>query len=284
MVKVSICIPAYNNVKSVERLLESISRQDYTDYEIIITDDSGDEGVYELVKDRQDIRYYKNAERLGATANWNEAMSRCDGEYVKIMHHDDWFSDTSSLGKLVRMLHEHPDADMVFCGTKQVEGEKSYDRHISCEDAERIRTDYRNLYLGNTIGAPSATLYRRTAGSYDESLTWLVDMEFYMNILKKTPALVYTEEPLISIGVSKDQLTEACIRNQKINIEEYGYIYNKYHLSEGKAYRDKLIRVLIDNNASYETAKGFDISWREYIRSKLVKWAGKVKWKLGIRS
>lgn len=282
MVKVSICIPAYNNARSVERLLESISRQDYTDYEIIITDDSGDEGIYELVKDRQDIRYYKNKKRLGATANWNEAIGKCNGEYVKIMHHDDWFSETSSLGKLVRMLDEHPEADMVFCGTKQVEEEKSYDRHISREDAELIREDYRNLYLGNTIGAPSATLYKRTAGSYDQNLTWLVDMEFYMNILRKAPALVYTEEPLISIGVSRDQLTEACIRNQKINIEEYGYIYNKYHLSGMKVCRNKLLRVFMDNNASYETAKGFGILLQEYIMARVVKWMGKVKWKLGI--
>lgn len=283
MVKVSICIPAYNNVESMERLLRSIWEQDYTDYEVIITDDSDDESIYELVRDRSQVQYYKNKNRLGSTANWNEAMSRSNGEYIKIIHHDDWFSEKSSLGKLVKMLEEHPEADLAFCGTRQVEENKSYERHISKKDVDLIRMNYRNLYLGNTIGAPSATIYRRSSGLYDENLVWLVDMEFYMGILKKAPLFIYTDDPLISIGVSKSQLTEECIKDQKINVEEYGYIYKKYRLDEEKIYRDKLIRVFIDNNAPYETAKNFDISLKEYCMGKLGKWMGKIKWKLGIR-
>lgn len=283
MAKVSICIPAYNNAVAMKRLFESIAGQDYKDYEIIITDDSTDEKVYELVKDSPEIQYYRNDKRLGSTANWNEAMSKCSGEYVKIMHHDDWFTERDSLGKFVRLLTEHPEADIAFCGTRQVEGDKSYDRHISSADASLIKEDYRNLYLGNTIGAPSATIYKRSELTYDENLVWLVDMEFYMHILKKNPQFIYTNEPLISIGVSSTQLTEECIGDEKINVKEYGYIYKKYRLHEVKKYDDKLFQVFMDNNASYETAGDFAISRLAYRKGRLAKWMGKVKWKLGIR-
>ena len=37
--KVSICIPAYNNVNEVKRLLESIFLQRFKNYEIILTDE-----------------------------------------------------------------------------------------------------------------------------------------------------------------------------------------------------------------------------------------------------
>ena len=37
MAKVSICVPTYNNVSEVERLLQSIRRQNYTDYEVPYT-------------------------------------------------------------------------------------------------------------------------------------------------------------------------------------------------------------------------------------------------------
>lgn len=40
MCKVSICIPAYGNPEGIRRLLDSIAGQTYTDFEIIITDDS----------------------------------------------------------------------------------------------------------------------------------------------------------------------------------------------------------------------------------------------------
>lgn len=46
---VSICIPCYNNVSEVERLLVSIHKQNYTDYEVNISDDSTNEETADLV-------------------------------------------------------------------------------------------------------------------------------------------------------------------------------------------------------------------------------------------
>ena len=50
MVKVSICVPAYKNPVGVERLLESIKVQSFTDYEVVVTDDSPDGSVEEVVR------------------------------------------------------------------------------------------------------------------------------------------------------------------------------------------------------------------------------------------
>lgn len=283
MGKVSICIPAYNNAKAVSRLLRSIKEQDFEDYEVVITDDSTGDEVSLLVEDTENIRYYRNETRLGATANWNKAMSKCKGGYIKMMHHDDWFTDAHSLSELVRLLEEHPEADIAFCGTRQAEDNKCFDRHIWHSDLLLIEEDYRNLFLGNTIGAPSATIYRSSAGVYDENLTWLVDMEFYMGILKNNPCFCYTEKPLISIGVSKEQLTEECRDDHEINIREYGYIYNKYGLSGQKRYKDKLLQVLMDNEASYNEAKVYGITKSEYSKAKIRKLKSKAEWKLGIR-
>ena len=46
---VSICIPCYNNVSEVERLLVSIHKQNYTDYEVNISDDSTNEETADMV-------------------------------------------------------------------------------------------------------------------------------------------------------------------------------------------------------------------------------------------
>ena len=42
---ISICIPAYKNTTYVGRLLDSISEQTFTDYEVVVTDDSPDDSV-----------------------------------------------------------------------------------------------------------------------------------------------------------------------------------------------------------------------------------------------
>lgn len=99
--KVSICIPAYNNVNEVKRLLESIFLQSFKNYEIILTDDSTNNEISELIEQmgRQKIRYIHNPKPLGHIFNWNRALSEAKGEYIKIMFSDDWFTSSDSLEK-----------------------------------------------------------------------------------------------------------------------------------------------------------------------------------------
>lgn len=305
--KVSICIPAYNNEQAMRRLLASIEMQSYKDYEVILTDDSDTDGIRKLAEEKEYVRYHKNEKRLGATANWNAAIAKSSGEYIKIMHHDDWFTDENSLQAFVDMLEEHPEADMAFCGSRQVEtdgnvGEagsqeshgNSYDRFTSKEDIRLLEADYRNLFLGNTIGAPSAVIVRRSAierepGNksentmgivYDEKLTWLVDMEYYMHILSRNPHFAYTDRPLVSIGVGKEQLTEKCRDDKELNVFEYGYIYQIYDLVSEKKYRQKLIQICADAGKTYEDVSAYEIPEKEYKKQLRSKFISKVEWKL----
>lgn len=288
MIKVSICIPAYNNEAAVRRLLESIEQQSYKDYEVIITDDSDTDDIRKLAEEKLQVQYYKNEKRLGATANWNAAIAKSSGAYIKIMHHDDWFTDADSLGSFVELLDKNPSAAFAFSGSRQVEEDKSYNRFISEADAQLIEADFRNLYLGNTIGAPSAVMVRRSAVTdgkqpdvvYDEKLTWLVDMEYYMHILQRNPHFVYTRKPLISIGVGKEQLTERCRDDRELNAFEYGYIYDKYELGQVDAYRNRLLKVLADAGKSAEEVATHGISVAEYRSEKQRKLFSKIKWKL----
>lgn len=294
-IKVSICIPAYNNEQAMRRLLASIEKQDYQDYEVILTDDSDTDVIQRLADEKKYVTYYRNEKRLGATANWNAAIKKSSGEYIKIMHHDDWFTDENSLRRFVAMLEEHPEADLAFSGSRQAaEDGSSYDRFTSKEDIRLIETDYRNLFLGNTIGAPSAVIVRRSAVekadggevsgaeriSYDEKLTWLVDMEYYMQLLKKNPRFTYTEEPLVSIGTGKGQLTEKCRDNTELNIFEYSYIYEKYHLCTEKKYKKKLIRICSNAGKSSEEVKAYGIGAGEYRWELGKRLLSKIEWKL----
>lgn len=288
MAKVSICIPAYNNEQSVRRLLSSVEEQTFQDYEVIITDDSAGDEVKKLAEEKRYVKYYKNPVPLGAAANWNRAVEKSGGEYVKIMHHDDWFTDENSLGAFVDMLEQHPEADLAFSGSRQEEAERSYDRSISAGDAALVEEDYRNLFLGNTIGAPSAVIVRREALreeteekiTYDEKLTWLVDMEYYMHILKRNPRFVYTDKPLVSIGINEKQLTETCRDDKELNAFEYGHIYRKYQLGEKEECRKKLARILADAGKGMQEAESYGIDGKEYRAVKRKKLLSAIEWKL----
>lgn len=232
MCKVSICIPAYNDVEALQRLLDSIEIQTYQDYEVIITDDSTTTDVEQFVKTRNNhkICYYKNEKQIGATANCNAAMERASGEYIKMMHHDDWFADNNSIEQFVKMLDDNPDADIAFSGSNQVCKDSVTSRAIENNRAKELRKSYRALYAGNWIGAPSATIIRNKHQLFDENVKWLVDIELYMRILKDNPRFEYTKKPLVSIGVGEAQLTNSCESNWHLQLYEYKYVLNKLRL------------------------------------------------------
>ena len=68
----------------------------------------------------EDIRYIHNEKPLGHIFNWNKSLSEAQGEYIKIMFSDDWFTAPDSLEKMVSLLDRSPEASLAFCGTMQV--------------------------------------------------------------------------------------------------------------------------------------------------------------------
>src|SRR5215470_3166789 len=99
-VKISICIPTFQRVNFLKRLLDSISVQSFKDFEVIVTDDSPEDDVRKLSQEYENkfsLRYFKNVVPLGTPANWNQAIRHARGEWIKLMHDDDWFSSSESL-------------------------------------------------------------------------------------------------------------------------------------------------------------------------------------------
>lgn len=251
MGKVAICIPSYKNVKSLKRLLDSIFQQTYKDYIIVVTDDTDTDEVQRLIQEYKSDKlfYQKNIKRLGATANCNRAIylaQQFAPEYIKVMHHDDFFSFDYSLSKFVSML-ESEESLIAFSGTYQIEGEKNYERFIVPGDVQKLQQDFRYLYIANVIGAPSATLVRNSQIYMDEELKWLVDVEWYMRIMQGNKHFAYTCEPLISIGISEGQLTNNCVADTKLQIREYTYVYRKLKKLHEKKFRKHMEKMVIQN-------------------------------------
>lgn len=234
MIKVSICIPAYRQVEFLRRTLESIRGQDFHDYEVIVTDDSPDDAVERLVQEfslNGRLRYIRNPSPLGSPENWNECIRLARGELVKIMHHDDFFANAAALGKFVALMDEHPAAMFGFSATLvedvntgQLRVHAPTDRQL-----QLLRLKPHVLFAGNCIGSPSATVYRRSLGlQYDRAMKWLVDLDFYISVLREWPCFAYSPEPLISTPTNAShQVTEVCRDNAGIELFEYCRLFSK---------------------------------------------------------
>lgn len=272
MPKVSICVPVYNNVQEVEKLLSSIGQQTYTDYEVVITDDSSNMEIEELVERLADkkIRYVHNAKNLGHIYNWNEAIKRAEGDYIKIMFSDDWFTYPESLSEFVRMLEEAPEADLAFSNSMQVSDKESYKRVVSKEFLPRLKEDWRHIFLGNEIGAPSDTIYRRNGVIFDEESNWASDVDLYLQLLQKNPRFVSTDRPLVSIGMHEEQYTHSFSKRDERIFQDYLRMYRKYRLWENERCRDFFLReYIVKYRKSRKLAKECHIGTAEYISAKL---------------
>lgn len=231
--KVSICIPAYKQVEYLRKTLDSIREQTFTDFEIILTDDSPDDRVEKFVSTYSfggRMRYYRNIPPLGSPENWNAAMRRATGQYIKILHHDDWFSHPESLTAFVRLMDERPDSDFGFSASYvQYAADGRQRKHeVTPEQVIRLREEPTSLFYRNIVGAPSATIFRRDAQEFfDSNLQWLVDFEFYIRVLISNPDVAFSPEPLVTtITEATHSVTNKKIHQKKADVFEYLYIYN----------------------------------------------------------
>lgn len=234
MPKVSICIPAYRQVAFLRRTLQSVIDQRFTDYELIVTDDSPDDSVETLLTEFDfggRMRYVRNPVQLGSPENWNAALRLASGDYLKILHHDDNFTDPEALGDFVRLLDDNPRAGFAFCATLIIDVATDQQRiHRASESQmQALRAMPEVLFAGNFVGAPSTTIYRREfALDYDVRMKWLVDLDFYIRILQNGTEFAFSPRPLICTPTNAaHQVTEVCRDSGQIELHEYSLLFEK---------------------------------------------------------
>lgn len=234
---VSVCVPAYRQPALLTRAIKSIFSQDFNDFEVIVTDDTeSDEiksAVVPWVADNR-LRYFRNSHRLGSPANWNHAMSFARGRYIKILHHDDWLSSSTSLRKYVTALEENRSVSFVFSSSQSCDanGEKGSIHSPTCEQLTALEQAPEVLVFGNIIGAPSAIIFRRPPEfAFDEALQWVVDIDAYLRLLSGGVEFKFIAEPLVCVssGMSH-QVTHLLENNPVLRVAEHLHLYSKARL------------------------------------------------------
>jgi glycosyltransferase involved in cell wall biosynthesis len=234
MPKVSICIPTYKQVEYLRKTLISIKEQTFIDYELIVSDDSADDSVFNLLQDfdfKGKLKYFKNSPALGSPANWNFAITHATGEYIKILHHDDFFTSSESLAKYVKLLDQNPSSSFAFSGTEiELLSLKMKKIHrCSAKKIQKMVAYPETLLFSNYIGAPSATIFRNSKEIlFDVKLKWLVDVDWYIQKIRNNSNIVATSEVLVcTIHGGVGQITQSVFADKEIQINEHVYLLNK---------------------------------------------------------
>jgi glycosyltransferase involved in cell wall biosynthesis len=213
----------------LNHLLNSISEQTYTDYEIIISDQS----KTDVIKNECDnwpnlnIKYYKNNTGFGSAAkNLNFAISKSTGEYIKPIFQDDYFFSPNTLQYIIDNLG---DEAWGFVGTWHCDENQTdkLDRPFS----PRWK-DEKDILSGiNTVSGPSVMFFKNDDNYFDEDLCWLNDVEFYYRLYLKYDVPLLLPKQEIVQRMRKDGVSNTLPK--EIKKEEGIYVLCKHNVEPG---------------------------------------------------
>ncbi len=91
MPKFSVLLPTRNRLELLQYAVQSVLRQQYDDWEIIISDNFSDEDIAGYVHSLNDdrIRYYRTESFVPVTDNWNNSLRYATGDYIIMLGDDD---------------------------------------------------------------------------------------------------------------------------------------------------------------------------------------------------
>ena len=100
---VSVIMPVYNGEKYIRKAVESVYEQEVSLELLVIDDGSTDhtEEVLSAYEGREDFRYIKNQQNMGAAGSRNRGVGLAQGTYIAFLDADDWWEP----GKLKEQPH-----------------------------------------------------------------------------------------------------------------------------------------------------------------------------------
>lgn len=119
--KISVIVPAYNVEKYIERAVDSILAQSYSNYEIIIVEDCSTDNTYHILskyKSYRSINIIRHQENKGLGPARNTGLENAKGDYIFFIDSDDWI-EADTLEKLYEIAKKE-NAEIVACGAKRV--------------------------------------------------------------------------------------------------------------------------------------------------------------------
>lgn len=233
----TIVIPAYKS-KYFEAALRSAIGQTARSLEILVSDDSPDESIRDIVTRHRatsviPIRYIRNTQALGEAKNLAQCIALAQGEFIKPLYDDDLLAP-ECVEQLSAVLSRRPDISLASSrrGLIGPDGEAMarplpyrfpFDRS-SILDGKDV-TAFLSNHTINFIGEPSSVMFRRAqalawveTGIFvigDEDIQWVGDLALYVKLLQ-LGELAMLEDELSSFRVSPEQYSQLSRDNPNV--------------------------------------------------------------------
>jgi glycosyltransferase involved in cell wall biosynthesis len=199
---ISIILPTYNRIRFIPQAIESVLKQTYTNWELIIIDDGSTDGteriVNEYLNENSRIRYYRQPKK-GASAARNFGLNIAKGSYVTFLDSDDIYHPDKLNVQLYKALECN--SRIVLCFSDIVENNVVIrtKKPIEVDDLKSsLLKKVPNVYAGTPLLFVDSTLIHQNKVRFDESLPAMQDFDFLISLseysnYKVVNEVLYTE-------------------------------------------------------------------------------------------
>lgn len=223
MVKVSVIMSIYSEpIEWIEKSIDSILDQTFTDFEFIIINDdpNRDESLVMLNKyarNNQNIKLIFNEKNIGLTKSLNKGLQIAKGTYIARMDADD-VALSSRFKKQVDFLNNN--LEYVVCGSRSIKIDEK-DNEIGIMNVPLKNEEILSqLIIGNPMSHPTLMIRRNILKNknilYDEELVYSQDYNL-IGDLKEYGKLFNIKEVLLLYRVSQTQITSKHSKAQQSN-------------------------------------------------------------------
>lgn len=251
---ISIIVPVYNTEKYLDRCIQSVLAQTYTNWELLLindgsTDSSGAICDKYAAEDNRIRVFHK--ENGGVSSARNVGLSEMQGEWVTFLDSDDWIDD-----KYIEFMASDPASDFVSCYYQAI----GWPEWVSCPPQERVYTQKElntcfsdNLMMWNTPWAKRfrTQLIQVNRCRFNESISFGEDTIFVYEYLRYIKTATISSKILYYYDCSNlHSLGRRHIEWQQLSpilhiiIEAIEILENDFHANLSK-HKDEYIRTYI---------------------------------------
>lgn len=198
---VSIICPAYNHESFIERTIQSILRQTYRNFEIVIVDDKSTDNTLVVAKrytnQNYNIKCIQNDYNMGLSRTLNKGIGFSSGEIICILATDDELKP-DHIEKCVTLFSEYKHIGAVYSSIEIIDENDSiigYSENCTLNRYQLLRS----LFIdGNcNLAAPGSCFLRslfNQIGMFHTSLIQTQDYEFNVRVLANTEIAINNEK------------------------------------------------------------------------------------------
>ena len=234
---VDIIMPVYNSEKTIRNSIDSILKQTYKNWILIIVDDGSTDNTCSIINEYSDkrIKLIKSLNNNGVAASLNIGIDNLndDSKYVARMDSDDIMLEYR-LEKQVEYLEKHEKVSIL--GSNMIikkEGSPTNTRFVSHYPTDNISI-MTTLLFNNPIAHPTVMLRKNVLkeNHYDTKFKWCEDYELWSRLARKKYIFHNITEPLLIYNSSQySESTRYRYSPEWINIIQE--IYSNYYSSIG---------------------------------------------------